>query len=175
MSRNYGVAKKNLEIDDRFVAAILSNQSSQVDQLVRVYTDQGASRSAITQAIHKASAGLLKIRSYTQQEFDMATIMFRTGSRKLVYAANHGLGLPSMTRIRSKAQITHLLPSLGLPTLCELYHNITEVFGKSHIPMPLCGHSILIDEIAIKERLVFIKWLNSVGGLCREHTEGLDL
>jgi hypothetical protein len=41
--------------------------------------------------------------------------------------------------------------------------------------MPLCGHSILIDEIAAEEQPVFIKWLNSIGGLCREHTKGLDL
>ena len=101
--------------------------------------------------------------------------MFRTGGRKLVYAANHGLGLPSINTIRSKAQITHLLPSLGLPTPFELFHNITEVFGKSHIPLPLCGHSLLIDEIAAEERPVFIKWLNCVGGLCREHTKGMDL
>jgi hypothetical protein len=175
LSRNYGVAKKHLEIDDRFVAAILSNQSSRVDQLVRFYTNRGASRSAITEAIRDASAGLLKVQSYTKNEFDMATIMFRTGGRKLLYAANHGLGLPSVNTIRAKAQITHLLPSLGLPTLHELLHNITEVFGKSHIPMPLCGHSILIDEIAAEERPVFIKWLNSIGGLCREHTKGLDL
>ena len=30
-SHNFNVAKKHLDIDDRFVAAILSNKSSQVD------------------------------------------------------------------------------------------------------------------------------------------------
>ena len=175
LTRNLAVAKKHLDIDDRFVAAILSNKSSRVDHLIRVYTGQGASRSAITEAIQKASAGLLKVRSYTQQEVNMAMVMFRTGGRKLVYAANHGLGLPSINTIRSKGQITHLLPSLGLPMPRELWHNITEVFGRSHIPLPLCGHSILIDEIAVEERPVFIKWLNCVAGLCREHTKGLDL
>jgi hypothetical protein len=80
-----------------------------------------------------------------------------------------------MNMIRLKAQITHLLPSLGLPTYRELSHNISEIFGKSRIPLPLCGHSILIDEIATEERPVFIKWLNSVGGFCCEHTKGLNL
>jgi len=122
-----------------------------------------------------ASASFLKVRSYAENDIDMAMVMFRTGGHKLVYAANRGLGLPSMTMIRSKAQITHLLPSLELPTFRKLTHNITEIFGKSRIPLPLCGHSILIDEIATEERPVFIKWLNSVGGLCREHTKGLDL
>jgi hypothetical protein len=61
LSRNNRVAKKRLKIDDRFMSAILSNQSSRVDQLIRVYTNQGASRSAITKAIHDASAGLLKV------------------------------------------------------------------------------------------------------------------
>ena len=109
LTRNLAVAKKHLDIDDRFVAAILSNKSSRVDHLIQVYTGQGASRSAkgasrsaITEAIQKASAGLLKVRSYTQQEVNMAMVMFRTGGRKLVYAANHGLGLPSINTIRSK-------------------------------------------------------------------------
>jgi hypothetical protein len=124
---------------------------------------------------HFASAGLLKVQSYTQNELDMATVMFQKGGRKLMYAANHGQGLPSMNTIRSKAQITHLLPSLGLPTICELSHKISEIFGKSRISLPLCGHSLLIDEIATEERPVFVKWLNSVGGFCREHTKGLDL
>lgn len=175
LSRNYTIAKKQLNIDDRFVAAILANDSPRVDQLIRVYTNQGASRATITTAIQKATAGLLKVRSYTKDEINMATVLFRTGGRKLVYAANHGLGLPSINTIRSKSQITHLLPSLGLPTVYELFHNITEVLGKSRVPMPACGHSLMIDEIALEERPVFIKWLNSVGGLCREHTTGLNL
>ena len=124
LSRDYTAAKEQLNIDDRFVAGILANDSPRVDQLIRVYTNRGASRAAITTAIQKATAGLLKVRSYTKDEIDMATVLFRTGGRKLVYAANHGLGLPSINTIRSKYQITHLLPSLGLPTVYELFHNI---------------------------------------------------
>lgn len=79
LSRNYAVAKKHLDIDDRFMAALLDNKSTRVDQLIRVYTAQGASRTVITDAIVRASAGLLKVKSYTQDEVDMATILLRTG------------------------------------------------------------------------------------------------
>jgi hypothetical protein len=91
-----------------------------------------------------ATAGLLKVRSYTKDEIDL--VMFRTGGRKLLYTANHALHLPSVNVLRARLQITHLLPSLGLPTICELLHNITEVFGKSRIPMTVCGHSLMIDD-----------------------------
>ena len=171
LSHDYTIAKKQLNIDDPFVG----NDSPRVDHLIRVYTSQGASRAAITTAIQKATAGLLKVWSYTEDEIDMATVMFCTGEQKLVYAANHSLGLPSVNTICSKAQITHLLPSSGLPTMCELLHNITEVFGKSRIPMPICGHSLMLDEIALKEWPVFIKWLNSIGGLCQEHMKTQSL
>jgi hypothetical protein len=76
LSRKYGTAKKHLEINDRFVPAILSNQSIRINQLIHVYTHQGASRSAITQAIQDVSASLLNLRSYTQNEYNMAMIMF---------------------------------------------------------------------------------------------------
>src|SRR5882762_6796687 len=47
LSRNFTVTKKHLDINDHFVAAIFSNQSSRVDQLICIYTGQGASCSAI--------------------------------------------------------------------------------------------------------------------------------
>jgi hypothetical protein len=46
-----------------------------------------------------------------------------------------------------------------------------KIFG-SHISLPFYGHSILVDEIAAEELRIFVKSLNSVGGLCREHTKG---
>ena len=90
------MAKRRLEVDNHFVAAILSNKSARVDQLIRVYSNRGASQIAITEVIQKASAGLLKVYSYTQSEIEMATILLRTGGRKLLYAANHGFGLPNI-------------------------------------------------------------------------------
>ena len=45
------VAKKHLDIEVCFVSAILSNKSSRVDQLICIYTRQGTSHSAITEAI----------------------------------------------------------------------------------------------------------------------------
>lgn len=92
-----------------------------------------------------------------------------------MYAANHGVGLPSVNTIQQRGQVTHLLPSLCLPTARDLFHNISQLFGRSRPQLPRCGHSILIDEIALEERPVFIKWLNAVGGLCRDCTKGLDL
>jgi hypothetical protein len=175
LNRDLSVARRRIEVDNRFTDAILSNSSARVDQLIRVYSNRKVSRSAITDAILKASAGLLKVYSYTQSEIDMATVLLRTGGRKLLFAANHGLNLPSIHTVRSRSQITHLLPSLHLPTSLELFHNITEVFGKTRIPSLQCGHSVLIDEIALEERPTFIKWLNSIGGLCREDTSQVDL
>ena len=97
LSSNYTVAKKHLDIDNHFVAVILVNQ---VDQLIWVYTSQGGGHSTITMAIQKTMAGLLKVKSFTLQEIGMVTIMFHTGGQKLVYAANHGLGLP-MIQLKS--------------------------------------------------------------------------
>jgi hypothetical protein len=127
------------------------------------------------EVIQKASAGLLKVYNYTQSEIDMATVLLRTDGGKLLFTANHGAGSPSMDTVWSRAQITHLLPSLHLLSFTELFHNITELFWKNHIALPFCEHGVLIDEIAIKERPTFIKWLNSIGGLCYDHTALLDL
>ena len=174
LSQNIVIVKRHLDINDCVGAAILSNKSSWIDQLICVYSGQGASCVAIMKAIQQASAGL-KVQSYTQQEIDMATVMFQTCSWKLVYTANHGLGLPSINTIWCKVQITHLLPSLRLPTSHDLWHNITKVCGKSQGVLPLCEHSLLIDEIGAEEHPIFIKQLNSVGGLCWEHTKGINL
>lgn len=167
-------AKTRLQIDDRFVDAILSNSSKRVDHLVRVYTKRGAGRAAITNAIQRASAGVLNIKSYTDDDFDMATVLLRTGGRKLLYTTNNGLELPSYTALQSRAEVTHLLPSLGAVSNPELQHNISEVFGKSRIALPSCGHSVVIDEIALEERIVFVRWLRALGGFCWEHSKDVN-
>lgn len=174
LQRNLGTANHHREIDNRFAEAIRTNSSTKVDHLVRVYSKRGASRSAIIDAITRASAGKLKVKSFSDSDVDMATLLFRLGGRKLVYAANKHLGLPSSTTVRSRGEITTLLPSVCGPNLASILHNISEVFGKSHIELEHCGHSVQIDEIASEERPVYIKWLGSISGLCN-CVKGLDL
>jgi len=146
-----------------------------MDQLVHTYHSKGVSRKVIAQKIVEAGAGLLRVCSYSDKEMDMATAIFRTGGRRLVYATHKGLNLPSINTIRSRTDITHLQPSVGTITHAEIHHNISEVFGKDHPAIPRCGHSIMTDEINLDERAVYLKFCQSVGGLCREHSKDHNL
>src|SRR6202011_1401452 len=98
-----------------------------------------------------------------------------TGGRRLVFAAHNGLNMPSINTIRSRADITHLRPSVGAVTAADIHHNISEVFGKDCPIVPRCGHSLMTDEINLDERAVYFKFCKSVGGLCREHSKDHNL
>jgi len=114
---------------------------SRVDQLICIYTGQGASHSASQRPFVKLVLVFSMFTATPNRKSIWQQCCFGRAGENL-YMRNHGLGLPSINTIQAKAQITHLLPSLRLPTPYELWHTLHKFFGRSHIVLPLCGHSI---------------------------------
>lgn len=59
-------------------------------------------------------------------------------------------------------------PCLGVITRSIIEENIRQM-GPRRPGVPLRGHSIMIDEIAMDECGRWIEDQQAVGGLCREH------
>lgn len=57
----------------------------------------------------------------------------------------------------------------------EISSNITSFFSAEQRPqLPRCGHSLLIDGVAVDERGCYDRETNEVVGFCREHSTGVD-
>ncbi len=65
-------------------------------------------------------------------------------------------------------------PSAGMPTKAEMRRNIRVVLEMAKIH-GCYGYVLMVDEIKVEERLQWDPFTNNIFGLCREHTQHLNL
>jgi hypothetical protein len=110
---------------------------------------------------------------------DIALMVYHLGGRKLLYAVNHGLGLPSLRTLRNHMAFTKVMPTVGTISIPDIIHNIREVVlgprKAAAVQQPLRGVSFMIDEVALEERSNHFRHNNSIGGLCWRHSGKINL
>ncbi|KAG1737818.1 uncharacterized protein EDB91DRAFT_1082919 [Suillus paluster] len=132
--------------------AIASSDYQRLGQLVGVALHQGSSWQAIVRMIQEAAKKVKQTHCYSQKDFDIVCLIDIIGGPKL----------------------GKLMPSVGPIKDTEINHNISEFFGKLS-PRPRHGHNLQLDELAINKGAYYNKSCNAIGGLCRDHSELLDL
>lgn len=114
----------------------------------------------------------------------MAALVLRIGGPRLAYAVFKGLGLPGLSTVYARMDCPELCPSIRFPTLLEVTKNVSSMFREvtgststSTSPSPSRRrlHSILIDEVALERRPRYFAAEDAVVGICREHSQSLDL
>ncbi|KII93403.1 hypothetical protein PLICRDRAFT_99321, partial [Plicaturopsis crispa FD-325 SS-3] len=159
--------------------AIAENDVPRVGVLVQTAIRNGASTSAIVNKIERAYEGLYHPRGFGARALDMAVLTYRLGGRSLLYAMNHGAGLPSLKTLRNHMSFTRIMPTVGTIIDSTIKHNIQETIIKpreeSLDKKPPRGVSVLMDEIALEETAVHFRHSNSVGGLCWKHAPLVNL
>ncbi|KAJ7894401.1 hypothetical protein B0H14DRAFT_3651946 [Mycena olivaceomarginata] len=154
------------------IRALLTDRTEEVRRwrlkLVGVGLRRGASPSAI-----------IRMMQLALKTPDIVLMVYRLGSRKLLYAVNHGLGLPSLCTLLNHMVFTKTMPTVGTISVADVVHNIHKVVLKpcaaAAIPQPLCGVSLLIDEVVLEERACHFCRNNSIGGLCWQHSPTVNL
>ncbi|KAF7334758.1 hypothetical protein MSAN_02374300 [Mycena sanguinolenta] len=174
-ARNFATAVRKLADYKRFMEAVAEMNIPRLQQLVSVGIRRGSSPLAIIRMMQSALEGVYRPRPVLDSRtLDIALMVYRLGGRKLLYAVNHGLGLPSLRSLRNHMAFTKVMPTVGELSPADIIHNIREVVFKPRqaaaVPPPLRGVSLLIDEISLEERACHFRHNNSVGGLCWRHS-----
>jgi hypothetical protein len=113
--------------------------------------------------------------NYSERELDVAFLAKSLGGPKLLYALCRSHGLPAYRTITTHRAVPRLTPSGSVPTADEISSNIASFFCQEQRPqLPRCGHSLLIDGVAVDERGCYVRETNEVVGFCREHSVGVD-
>ncbi|KAF9778154.1 hypothetical protein BJ322DRAFT_1147952 [Thelephora terrestris] len=74
-----------------------------------------------------------------------------------------------------RQKVPVLAPSISTPTLLEVNENISHFFCEHQQPTTTtCGHSLLVDGVALEEKCRYLRSTDSVVGICREHGSALD-
>ncbi|KAJ7156777.1 hypothetical protein C8R46DRAFT_1294525 [Mycena filopes] len=142
-ARNFATAVRKLADYKRFMDAVANMDIPRLRQLVGVGLRRGSSPAAIIRMMQSALEGAYRPRPILDA---------RTLDIAMMYAVNHGLGLPSLRTLRN-----HMA--------ADILHNIREVVLKPReaaaVQQPLRGVSFLIDEVALEERASHFRHNNS--------------
>lgn len=155
---------------------LASNDVKRLKCILGVALKRGCSMSAIVIRVEQAINGFYTARSnYSERELDVAFLVKSLGGPRLLYALCRSHGLPAYRTISNHRNIPHLIPSGSIPTMDEISSNISLFFCPEQRPqLPKCGHSLLIDGVAVDERGCYDRETNEVVGFCREHSLGVD-
>ncbi|KAJ8473666.1 hypothetical protein ONZ45_g16214 [Pleurotus djamor] len=144
-----------------------------LQRIIAVAIQQNRSPGEIIRRIKRARDGLYSVKSFTQQDMDIATMGLIAGGPKLAYALAHAFSLPSVRTIQANLKQHRVIASVGFPLLSEALHNLeglatrTSTIGKR-------GYVLMVDECALEERPRFDSQRDAVLGLCREHCDIVD-
>ena len=176
LSRKLFTTQRNANDYQRLLKILASNDVKRLKCVLGVALKRGCSVSAIIIRVEQAINGFYTARgNYSERELDIAFLAKSLGGPKLLYALCHSHGLPAYRTITSHRTIPHLTPSGSVPTADEVSSNITSFFCQEQRPqLPRCGHSLLIDGVAVDERGCYVRETNEVVGFCREHSIGVD-
>jgi hypothetical protein len=161
--------------------ALATDDIPRLHQLIRQGLKEGAGISAIINKIEQALSGVYQARGYNDLDYDIALLVLRLGGRKLLYALNQHISIPSIRALRhARRVITQLMPSIGTPKLSDIQFNIRSIFASKidaldHARPFRTGMSIFWDEVNEEDVACYFPHLDSVGGLCREHSHSLNV
>ncbi|CUA70771.1 Ubiquitin carboxyl-terminal hydrolase 34 [Rhizoctonia solani] len=142
-----------------------------VSRIVRVALSQGCGPAAIVNRLTEAQQHLYRCQSYSKKDIDIGLLSLRLGGPRLLEILSKALNLPSLSTIYRHAERLHIKPSLAFPTESEVLANIKTVCGHAQAMKPSTrGFSLLIDEIALEERVRYSLADDTLVGFCRECT-----
>ncbi|KAF9784546.1 hypothetical protein BJ322DRAFT_1195332 [Thelephora terrestris] len=176
LSRQLTTKQRNVNDHQRLLKILALNDVKRLKCVLGVALKRGCSVAAIIIRVEQAIDGLYNARgNYSERELDIAFLAKSLGGPKLLYALCRSHGLPAYRTITNHRAIPRLLPSGSVPTADEVSSNIASFFCPEQRPLlPRCGHSLLIDGVAVDERGCYNRETNEVVGFCREHSAGVD-
>lgn len=167
----------------RLVMSIIKNEIPRIRFALAVQERNGAGVFGYLRAIDSAAKQAYKPKSYEEADFQRAYLIWKLGGVSAANIAHRTLGTPSIDSTRRNMTVNHIRASSGFPTVEDLIGNLRAAF-EDWVPMAVTGPqgqqvvygaSVSSDELKIQERLRWEAFLNTILGLCREHSSGLCL
>jgi hypothetical protein len=144
--------------------------------LVSTALQNGAGISEILKKIGKAAQQLYSPCSYDEQDYRVTFLLWKFGGAWVARIGHKALNLPSFTTTWRHAVVPGLRVSAKCPTISGVKENIHAQFPPSLLGcLDRCvGLVLLVDEIAVEQRLCHDARYNTILGLCHEHSGGFS-
>ncbi|KAH9852083.1 hypothetical protein C2E23DRAFT_203440 [Lenzites betulinus] len=193
VQRKLSTLRRRIGDNQRLVMLLATNDVQRLQRLLSVALRKGASVRALISRIEDSLEGRFTPRGgFDGREIEVAFLAKALGGPRLLYALAHSHGLPSITTVGRQMSIPRLRPSISRPTEDEISANIASLCNPETRPSMIppsdpnrmqddpgarptvAGLILMIDGVALEERCRYCSERNSIVGLCREHSAGLN-
>jgi hypothetical protein len=143
----------------QFANAIAQGSTPQIAWVVHVGLKQKQGIAAILEKVIEAGKGVYKVKSFTEQERLLGTLLWRLGGDQVGHIIHRALGLPGVNTLRDSSVKIPITPSAGKPTVEVIEHNMLGVLGGILGLLENWGDIrhmvVMFDEIACEKRVRF--------------------
>lgn len=162
---------KTLDIYKKLVLSLGQNDVPRLRQLIATALKNGRSVNYIVDKVSQAVDGVYHAKGFTDNDIDLAFLVMRIGSPRLLHTMHIAFGLPSASTLY-KHGIPRFLVSPGEFDLGCLQLNIDSMLSCES-GSPQCLWVLMWDEVATEPRIRWNPKDNRLYGFCREHGEKL--
>ena len=176
--------QKRINDHQRITMLLATNDVRSLRRIISVALRNGASSSALLTLMQRSIDGKYSPRgNFTEREYAIGFLAKSLGGPRLLYALSKGDKYPSVSTVAQKYRIPRIIPSVSVPSRQEISDNIAMFFGAggkqvpaamSDTSMPLPGHILMIDGVALNEVCRYDAGRNCILGLCREHAHNVN-
>lgn len=166
---------------DRLLVAISSESVARVDRVIHVALRQKRGVVAVLSQVMAAARGAYSVKSFTDQERLLGTLLWRLGGDRVGHVVHRALGLPGVNTLREGSVKMPIVACAGTPTIDRVAWNTVAVLaGIAEVLEELSKtgviHMVLMfDELACEKRLRYCTHTGEILGLCRQHGPKLPL
>ena len=177
VKRNLLRAKSSLAYSQELLELLAENDVPRAKQLLGRCLREGRGLQFIIFQLQQAIDGLYSPRNYEKEDFQIAILVHRLGSRKLLYALAKAKGFCSRSSLYDKYLVE--LPRFeccarGSDAKACILQNL-ERFVYAQPCEQRCMWLFIIDDVAVDERIRWDQWTNRIVGLCREHSHDVNV
>ena len=174
-----------LDNHKQWILAIASGRVDRVASLVQAGLKHRAGIRTLIQEYERAAEKLYQPKGYTNEDIMRSIVMLQLSGTRVAEFAHRSMSLPSPTTIRQNTVMPALTVSPSAPTVAEIEENLKSCFmttsseemdSASGSQASTILHQVLmLDELAIEQRIRWDDSSNRFLGTCREHNHQLSL
>ena len=159
----------------RLLMAIASGNVNRVDRILSIGLHQNKGVRGLLASYVAAAEGHYHPKSFTEEEDMKGSLLWKLGGTRVAQINHRANGTPSVSYLRTRSIVPHIVPSHNSPTTQEVQTNVDASLHSvldvvhSHINLNVLHTVLMFDEIAAEKRIRWDPKTNFFLGVCRQH------
>ncbi|KAG6819279.1 hypothetical protein H0H93_013480 [Arthromyces matolae] len=176
LRRRIVTLEAKIEDHQRLLVLISSKNITGLRHLLSTQLKHKSGIKSIVTSLEHAAGEVGELHGqWTTRQLDLAYLAKALGGPKLLYALSKAEGYPSKRTLSKHRQPISICGSLKRPSNDDFEYNLVNVLGQLSISGGKGPKQLMVDDVALDERVRWESNRDVVLGYCREHSDKFDL